>query len=344
MEQINNIENKTVFITGANGFLATHCIKYLLLKNCKIIGSVRSLKKESNKELFNIVPEKKENLKLVEADLNQKEIWKKITKDCDYLFHIASPVFIKPPKDENKILKPAVEGTKNVLEAAVHNKIKKVVLISSLITASFKDKKNHFFTEKDYSNEKIINLYGKSKLLAEKEAINLKKKYKTLNLTILCPGGIMDETLTSRKSLSDMIMKFIFNSPITLNMSFPIVSARDCAKISIRCLELPEISRDKRYFLCENSYLMSDLVFILKDEFEKYGYFFKRIHIPNFFLWLPTRAFGITKFVYQKLTQIDIFYNDPVKEDLKIGFENHRKVILRTVYDMIKKNKIRNKL
>ena len=344
MEKLLDIENKTIFITGANGFLATHCIKNLLLRNCKIIGSVRSLKKESNQELFEIVPSKKKNLKLVEADLNDKEIWKKLMKDCDYLFHIASPVFIKEPKDENLVLKPAVEGTKNILEAAVYNKIKKVVLISSMITASFKYKKNHFFTNKDFSNEKIINLYGKTKLLAEKAAMEIREKHKSLNLTILCPGGIIDKTLTSRKSLSDMVLRFIFNSPLYLDFSFPIVSANDCAKIAIRCLELPETSKNKRYFLVENSYLMKDIVDIFKNEFQKFGYFFWRVYIPLWMLWLPTRFNGQAKFMFEKLKQIDVFDNDDVKNDLRIGFENHREVLLRSVYDMITKNKIRNKI
>jgi len=38
---------------------------------------------------------------------------------CDYIIHIASPISHEVPKDENELIKPAVEGTLNVLNAAV---------------------------------------------------------------------------------------------------------------------------------------------------------------------------------------------------------------------------------
>ena len=37
---------------------------------------------------------------------------------CDYVLHVASPVMMENPKDENELITPALEGTKNVLKAA----------------------------------------------------------------------------------------------------------------------------------------------------------------------------------------------------------------------------------
>lgn len=71
-----------VLVTGANGFVASHCIKMLLEKNYKVIGTVRDLnKKEKYEQLFNLYPEKKENLEIVEADLSNENCWDDIIKN-----------------------------------------------------------------------------------------------------------------------------------------------------------------------------------------------------------------------------------------------------------------------
>ena len=348
MENFVDLKDKTVFVTGATGFLATHCIKHLLQKDCNIVGSVRSLKSNLNKELKNIIPEKKQRIKLVEADLLDSECWKEAMKGCDFLLHIASPVFMIPPKDKTKVLRAAIEGTRNVLESAILNKIKKVVVMSSIMASYIKKKKNHFYTSEDYSEKNYYKylLYAESKTLAEKEAWRISEKYKgKLNLTVLRPGLIIDETLTSRESFgNNTLIKMAFNYHFAFDMTFSIVSAFDVAKTCIKCLELPEVSRNKKYFLVENSYYISDVTNILKEEFEKFGYWFYRIYFPNFFIFIGSKFFDVFGFFYHKLKQIDIFETDSVKKDLKMGFENHREIIIRSTYRMIRNNQLRNKL
>jgi len=54
-------------------------------------------------------------------------------KDCTYVIHVASPFPAENPTDEMEVIGPAVEGTKNVLEACAKTKggVKRVVLTSS---------------------------------------------------------------------------------------------------------------------------------------------------------------------------------------------------------------------
>ena len=51
------------------------------------------------------------------------------------MIHVASPFPASNPRDENEIIKPAVEGTTNVLEACAKTKgaVKRVVLTSSCV-------------------------------------------------------------------------------------------------------------------------------------------------------------------------------------------------------------------
>ena len=59
---------------------------------------------------------------------------KRAVKDCTYVIHVASPFPAENPRDEMEVIGPAVEGTKNVLEACAKTKggVKRVVLTSSV--------------------------------------------------------------------------------------------------------------------------------------------------------------------------------------------------------------------
>ena len=88
-----------------------------------------------------------------------------------YIVHTASPFPIEEPKDENVLIKPAVEGTLAVMKAARLNKVKRVVITSS-VASIFKtgvEGQTHF-TENDWTDTKIAQPYEKSKTLAEKAA------------------------------------------------------------------------------------------------------------------------------------------------------------------------------
>lgn len=66
-----------------------------------------------------------------------KEDWDKALKGVDYLLHVASPCTIEEPDNPDDIIIPAVKGVEYVLNAALDNKIKKVVLTSSTTTVAY---------------------------------------------------------------------------------------------------------------------------------------------------------------------------------------------------------------
>ncbi len=54
-------------------------------------------------------------------------------KGCSYVLHVASPVPIEQPKAADVLVKPALEGTLNVLKAAAAQPtVKRLVLCSSI--------------------------------------------------------------------------------------------------------------------------------------------------------------------------------------------------------------------
>ena len=59
-----------------------------------------------------------------------------------YIVHTASPFTITKPKHENELIEPAVNGTMAIMRAAAENKVKRVVITSSIASICEKaDKK-----------------------------------------------------------------------------------------------------------------------------------------------------------------------------------------------------------
>ncbi len=91
---------------------------------------------------------------------------------CDYVVHTASPFPDNNPKDENVLIKPAVEGTMAVMRAAHQHKVKRVVITSSVASIMMKTNLNvkESYNEDDWSDLDACKAYEKSKTLAERAA------------------------------------------------------------------------------------------------------------------------------------------------------------------------------
>ena len=129
---------KTVLVTGGSGFIATHCIIKLTAAGFKVRSTVRDLSRTN--KLNQIISdglqeyEGQSNLAIdwKVANLTSSEGWKEAMEGCDYVLHVASPVMMENPKDENELITPALEGTKNVLKAASEAGVKRIVVTSSV--------------------------------------------------------------------------------------------------------------------------------------------------------------------------------------------------------------------
>ena len=148
----------TVAVTGASGFIAAHCIKQLLEKGYNVRGTVRGDPSSDRykwlydlTEQFNL-PSK---VSLYQADLLKNGTFTECFKDCDYIFHTASP-FLNDVKDGMKdLVEPAKNGTLNVLSCAMeanatNNSLKRIVVTSSIAAINGRPdpKKVHHSTRK----------------------------------------------------------------------------------------------------------------------------------------------------------------------------------------------------
>ena len=123
-----------VTITGISGYVgAQTCLYFLKNGSFKVRGTVRSLNNPKKIEpLKRAFGEYFDQLELVEADLLDEKSMIQAMEGSTYIVHTASPFPIENPKNEDVLIKPAVEGTLAVMKAAQINKVKRVVVTSSV--------------------------------------------------------------------------------------------------------------------------------------------------------------------------------------------------------------------
>ncbi|MBY7767230.1 NAD-dependent epimerase/dehydratase family protein [Vibrio fluvialis] len=149
---------QTVLVTGGTGFVATQVIIQLLQQGYRVNTTVRSL--GSQTQLFETlnqagIQEIQDNLRLIEADLLDDSNWLSAMQDCDYVLHVASPLPMGDPNNEDDVIKPAVEGTLRVLTFAKQVGVKRVVMTSNFGAVGYSHTDtSQVITEQSWTNPK----------------------------------------------------------------------------------------------------------------------------------------------------------------------------------------------
>jgi dihydroflavonol-4-reductase len=276
--------------------LGSHTAIQLLNKGYEVIGTLRSKNRINSikgiiaKNATNI-----DNLTFEEADLNDEKIWFELTKNVDYIQHIASPFPRNLPKHEDELIIPAKNGTLNILKAATENKVKRVVMVSSSATVLYgktKSELNQILNENDWTNEtnlKDTTPYFRSKTIAEKAAWNfIKQNNSDLELTTVLPGVILGTVLEEDFGTSaNIIVKILDNSlPALPKIGFDIVEVCSLADLLIKAMKSPQ-APGNRYIASAGYLTFKDVALILKKQYPTRKTPTKEL--PNFI----TRLFSI---------------------------------------------------
>lgn len=189
-------------MTGASGFLASWLIKRLLLSGYYVTGTVRDPGNTEKLAHLWKLEGAQERLLLVKAELSDKGSFDDPIMGCEGVFHTASPVLDRSCSNPAaEILKPAMEGTLNVLRSCKKNpSLKRVVITSSSSTVRVRDDfdPKRPLDESSWSSEELCqNLqlwYALSKTLAEKAAWEFCKT-NNIDLVTIMPSFVVGPSL-----------------------------------------------------------------------------------------------------------------------------------------------------
>lgn len=293
----NSEKSNTVLVTGGTGFVGVHAIVQLLQKGYYVKTTVRTLKRKD--ELQDMLREggiqSFENLELIEADLTKDDNWDKAVQNCTYVLHIASPIFLALPKDENEMIRPAVDGTLRVLKAARDAGVKRVVMTSNFGAVGYSHKDPHTpITEKEWTdpNEKGLSSYNKSKVMAEKAAWDfMQREGGKLELSVINPVGIFGPSLGPDLSSGFELVKNIIDGTMKAipNLTINIIDVRDVADLHIRAMTNPQAAGERFLALAGGKISLPEIATLLREKMPEVSQKISRKTPPN---WL-VRAMGL---------------------------------------------------
>ncbi|MCJ1337395.1 hypothetical protein MMC09_002677 [Bachmanniomyces sp. S44760] len=251
-----------ILVTGGSGFVSLHCIAQCLTAGYKVRTTVRSESKKQSvlKGLEHSDPVvDASKVEFVIADLLKDEGWAEAVIGVSLVLHLASPFPGAQPKDENEVIRPAVEGTLRVLKASkASGTVKRIVLTSSVaaVTYGVGFENGKIFDESHWSDPEGKNgfntPYTKSKTLAEKAAWDfMEREGGSLELSVVNPAAIYGPALLlpNESTTCDVIKQMLQGKlPLVPDVSFGIVDVRDVAALHLLAATKPE-AKGQRY-LC----------------------------------------------------------------------------------------------
>jgi nucleoside-diphosphate-sugar epimerase len=340
-------KNNPILVTGGGGYIASWIIKYLLEDGFKVHTTIRKFQdKEKYQHLTNLAESHKDNLTFFEADLLVPDSFYSSMEGCEIVIHTASPFIVSKIKDPDlDLIKPAKEGTANVLKSVNSiQSIKRVVLTSSCAAIygdniDFESIDKESFTEEFWNttSNKNHNPYSYSKTLAEKEAWDIAGKQDRWDLVVINPAFVMGPSLSKRiDSTSVQTMQQLCNGTFLLGVPelwFGITDVRDVAKAHILA-SLKENAKG-RHIICSDSLTMLDMAKILKDKVGN-KFLLPSTTIPYFLIWLFGPLLGFNHSYIEKNIGYTIkFDNSYTKKDLGLEFTDVKKTIIDHVEQLI---------
>jgi FlaA1/EpsC-like NDP-sugar epimerase len=183
-----------IFVSGATGSWGQTLITMLLSKY-----NVEEIVCFSRGELQQVLMKRKFNnpkLKFVIGDIRDYTAVKMATRQADYIFHLAALKHV-PVCEENvqETIKTNIEGTTNIVNAAIENRVRKVIDVSS-----------------DKAVEPI-NLYGMTKAVGEKIIVQANDLTDYTRFVCIRGGNVMG---SSGSVIPFFIEQIKSGGPITL--------------------------------------------------------------------------------------------------------------------------------
>lgn len=233
-----------VLVTGVSGFIAKHCAVELLNAGYGVRGTVRSLQKSG--ELKGSLARHAElaRFELAQADLESDEGWAAAAAGCTHVLHVASPFPARQPRDEQALIRPAVQGTLRVLRAAASAGVERFVQTSSTAAVFYghPPQRTAPFTEDDWTvvDHPAVTAYSRSKTLAERAAREyVESERPAMHYSSVNPGLVLGPALDRDIGTSAEIVRMFLKGkyPGAPRVSIAVVDVRDVARMHRLALE-----------------------------------------------------------------------------------------------------------
>lgn len=166
------VKGKKVLVTGGAGLIGSHIVDALLAADAKKIIILDNFHRGTRENLSHIRSNKK--VEFVNGDIRDKELVHNLSKGIDFISHQAAVSLLRCLEEPRLCQEVIVDGAFNILEASLANKVKKLVMASSV--SVYGEASYVPIDEKHPYNNTIP--YGAAKIAGEHMAIAFHYTYK----------------------------------------------------------------------------------------------------------------------------------------------------------------------
>ncbi len=279
-----------VLVTGGAGFVGSALVRHLLAAQHEVKLLVRS---KSNSSIFD-----NPNVEIIEGTITSLEDVRKAMEGCNTVFHVAASYIFYPfwEKEARDLYETNVQGTINMLNCALENKVERFIYTSTIATIG-KELNGKPSTEDTGFDTKLAGHYGRSKYLAEQEV--LKFCQKGLPAVILNPAMVMGEGDHKPTPSGDVVCKFLNRSyPGYFKIAWAVTDVNDVAKMHMAAMTRGRVG--ERYIICDKRHYTLKEVFAILEEIT--GIRAPKIYFPYFLLsaFIHTEEFLSVKLLKKK--------------------------------------------
>lgn len=244
-----------ILLTGASGFVGYHVAKLLTSAGNEDDISLRLLiREESNASYLASL-----GAEFFYADIRDPDAVREAMRGCAIVYHVAADyrLWLKDPEEMYDI---NVEGTKNIMNSALSEKVQKVIYTSTVgVLLYSKDKISH--NEKDMGTIKdMVGHYKRSKFLAQIEVEKFIKK--GLPVVIVYPstpiGPVDNKPTPTGKIITDFLNG---KMPCYLDTGLNFVHVKDVAWGHILATKYGKIG--EKYILGNKNMTLKDFLALL---------------------------------------------------------------------------------
>jgi nucleoside-diphosphate-sugar epimerase len=282
-----------VLLTGISGFIGGNVGLALLNAGYRVRGSVRDLAKADKvRAALDRAGADISRLEFVALDLNEDAGWAEAMEGVRYLQHTASPFVTQMPRDKEELIRPAVDGTRRALTAALAANVERFVVTSSMAATSYGHDRDRSkpFSGADWTNlqGRGVNAYVESKTLAEKEAWMLVDSAgRHDDLVAINPNVVLGPLLDDDPGTSPALVGRLMDGsvPAAARIWFAVVDVRDVAEAHVRAMIDPRAG-GRRFAMGESTLSFLEFADVIREGMPEFGKKLPKRTVPDWMVRL----------------------------------------------------------
>lgn len=277
-------------VTGATG----HIGNVLVRKLCEQGQNVKVLALP-NEDLSPL-----ENLKvdIVFGDVTDRDfVFKFIEKDA-VVMHLAGIIDIGTTPEE-LVRNVNVNGTKNIVDACIENKAKKLLYLSTVHIIDPQKVGDILREPTEFDKNKVVGTYAKTKLEATKYIFGACKE-KGLNATVLYPSGVLGPYDFKISELGQVILDYMNHKLIAyVKGGYNFVDVRDVADATINAVTMGR--KGEGYIVSGTAMSLKEMLTVINKKLGR-----KKLP-PKIALWFVRMFAGLSNLYYKMRHKKPVF-------------------------------------